>query len=308
MAASDSSSGGGLARRRHMDERTLRFIADADRRLQNLHSDSPKTDEEQAPAAPAPPRRPRPRVKVKPPKPTGAKAVFRDRVDAKVVLLSSPDHRLRAVYSPAQRVQLREVDRREAVWMPVWTVLTVVACAGVAIAICIQILGFGSNTVMQRAACGVLVVIAIAICVAILLRIQAHWHRLRPRGRVVPRDVADAYEVVRDAPELLANLGLPADRLGRVYDLLPAVEPLVDFLAQNAAASPGALRASTAYRQLIRAAAEVHVLIETCEERLGIRRRWAPEAWTGSANGATSATDAPGSLADLAELILPPQR
>jgi len=230
---------------------------------------------------------------------------FRDRVDAKAALLSSPDHRLRKVYTPAQRERVRDLDRRESVWMPVWTVLTVAACAVVTIAICIQILGFGSaDTTAERIACGALVLIAIGVCVFVLLRIQAHWQRMRPQGRAVPLDVADAYEVVRDAPELLASLGLPADRLGRVYDLLPAVEPLVDFLAQNVAASPGALRASSAYRQLIRAAAEIHVLIETCEERLGRRPRWTPDAWSGP----TAAAGTPDSLADLAELILPPRR
>jgi hypothetical protein len=75
---------------------------------------------------------------------------------------------------------------------------------------------------------------------------------------------------VRDGAGVLVELGVPPAALSRVADLLPQAELLVDFLVAHEARG-GVVRGHPAYDQLTLMGAEVTVLTDMAEERLGRR-------------------------------------
>jgi hypothetical protein len=103
-----------------------------------------------------------------------------------------------------------------------------------------------------------------------LTRSQDYFEARRPEGRRIRTDLADAYETVRDGAGVLVELGVPPAALSRVADLLPQAERLVDFLVGHEAGG-GVARGHPAYDQLTLMGAEVTVLTDMAEERLGRR-------------------------------------
>ena len=106
----------------------------------------------------------------------------------------------RAVFTPDELVISAAVERRAAVWVPVTTVGATVVSAVAAVVLASRLRADPSDPTGSQ-----LVVVTVTVCLlaaafGTLLRSEVHYDRLRPRGRTVRTDVADAYEAVRDAP------------------------------------------------------------------------------------------------------------
>jgi len=230
---------------------------------------------------------------------------FRERVDLKVPLLRYANNLHRVIHTPQERERLRQVDRRAAVWVPLATVGIIGFCAVIAVALAVRIIGDDTTSAGARSLTVVVVAGVVVGCFVLLLRSQDHWENLRPHGRVVRTDVADAYETVRDAPFVLVELGVNDERLGRVVDLLPIADRLVDFMVEHQATSTMPIKGHPVYEELIRMAAEVQVIVEMRQEALGHRAPVTGQQWWNTRVPARGEIAGFDSLADIAETIGP---
>ncbi len=235
---------------------------------------------------------------------------FKERVDEKVATLRYTHNLHRAILSPQERELRRYVDRRAAFWMPLMTLAAVVVCAVLSVSLAVRVVSSTQVSAEARSLAVGLIVVVLIGCFVFLLRAQDRWDNLRPYGRIVRNDVADAYETVRDSPYVLAGLGVPDKTLVRVVELLPVADRLVDFIVQQEAISSVPIKGHRAYEELIRMSAEVQVIIEMRQEELGRRPSYVPETSILVAeDGTVSSFD---SLEDLIDLIVvlpnPPRR
>lgn len=169
-------------------------------------------------------------------------------------------HLTRAVFTPEEAATAAMVERRAAVWVPTMTFVATVVSAIAAVVLATRLRSDPTDPDGNQ-----LVVVTVTVCLlaaafATLLRAEVHYERLRPTGRVVRHDVADAYEVVRDAPRRLVQREAPVEVLRRVVGLLPAAEQLVEILARYARDGGTRVRQHPAYERILRMRAEVEAL------------------------------------------------
>jgi hypothetical protein len=176
----------------------------------------------------------------------------------------------RVVHSPSELAQGREIEQQAAVWVPVVTFAVTAVCAVIVVLLATTLAGTPGHGRMSEA----LVVMAtlgfLAAGFSTLTRSQDYFEARRPGGRRIRTDLADAYETVRDGAGVLVELGVAPAALSRVADLLPQAERLVDVLVEHEARG-GVVRGHPAYDQLTLMGAEVTVLTDMAEERLGRR-------------------------------------
>jgi hypothetical protein len=166
----------------------------------------------------------------------------------------------RAVFTPDELVISAAVERRAAVWVPVTTVGATVVSAVAAVVLASRLRSDPTDPTGSQ-----LVVVTVTVCLlaaafGTLLRSEVHYDRLRPRGRTVRTDVADAYETVRDAPRRLVEADAPAEVLVRVVNLLPVAEQLVDAIVHYTREGGIRVKAHPAYERIVRMRAEVEAL------------------------------------------------
>jgi hypothetical protein len=166
----------------------------------------------------------------------------------------------RAVFTPDELAIAAAVERRAAVWVPVTTVGATVVSAVAAVVLASRLRSDPTDPTGSQ-----LVVVTVTVCLlaaafATLLRSEVHYDRLRPRGRTVRTDVADAYETVRDAPRRLVEMDAPAEVLVRVVNLLPVAEQLVDAIVHYTREGGIRVKAHPAYERIVRMRAEVEAL------------------------------------------------
>lgn len=166
----------------------------------------------------------------------------------------------RAVFTPDELVISAAVERRAAVWVPVTTVGATVVSAVAAVVLASRLRSDPTDPTGSQ-----LVVVTVTVCLlaaafGTLLRSEVHYDRLRPRGRTVRTDVADAYEAVRDAPRRLVEADAPAQVLVRVVNLLPIAEQLVDAIVHYTREGGIRVKAHPAYERIVRMRAEVEAL------------------------------------------------
>jgi hypothetical protein len=166
----------------------------------------------------------------------------------------------RAVFTPDELVIAAAVERRAAVWVPVTTVGATVVSAVAAVVLASRLRSDPTDPTGSQ-----LVVVTVTVCLlaaafGTLLRSEVHYDRLRPRGRTVRTDVADAYEAVRDAPRRLVEADAPAEVLVRVVNLLPVAEQLVDAIVHYTREGGIRVKAHPAYERIVRMRAEVEAL------------------------------------------------
>lgn len=166
----------------------------------------------------------------------------------------------RAVFTPDELVIAAAVERRAAVWVPVTTVGATVVSAVAAVVLASRLRSDPTDPTGSQ-----LVVVTVTVCLlaaafGTLLRSEVHYDRLRPRGRTVRTDVADAYETVRDAPRRLVEFDAPAEVLVRVVNLLPVADQLVDAIVHYAREGGIRVKAHPAYERIVRMRAEVEAL------------------------------------------------
>lgn len=187
-------------------------------------------------------------------------AVFAALVEDRVRRVRYSHGLTRAVYTVQEQATLAVVDRRAAVWVPAFTGAALV---GSAVAVLVLATRVGRDPQQQSGAAFTAVLGAVLLLGAsflALFRSEVHFARLRPAGRSVRADVADAYDVVRDAPRAFLHLGAGPDVLARIADLLPTADRLVDALVLYQASGGTLVRAHPAYDRIIRMRAEVEVL------------------------------------------------
>lgn len=195
---------------------------------------------------------------------------FARRVEERVVAARYHHHLERVVLTPHEQSRAKELDQQAAVWVPVVTFAVTAVCAVVVVFLATHFAGPSGPDGLGDLVVAVVMVGFLVAGFATLLRSQAYFEELRPVGRRVRCDVADAYETVRDAAAVFVELGVPPAALTRVADLLPQAERLLDFLVQLAAGG-GVVKGHPVYEQLIRMGAEVTVLTDMAEDRLGRR-------------------------------------
>jgi hypothetical protein len=166
----------------------------------------------------------------------------------------------RAVFTPDELVISAAVERRAAVWVPVTTVGATIVSAVAAVVLASRLRADPTDPTGSQ-----LVVVTVTVCLlaaafGTLLRSEVHYDRLRPRGRTVRTDVADAYEAVRDAPRRLVDADAPAQVLVRVVNLLPVAEQLVDAIVHYTREGGIRVKAHPAYERIVRMRAEVEAL------------------------------------------------
>lgn len=195
---------------------------------------------------------------------------FARRVADRLRLARYPHHLKRVVLSPAELAAERELEQRAAVWVPVVTFAVTAVCAVVVVLLAMTVAGDPAHGRLSEVVVVVATLGFLLVGFSTLARSQDYFAGQRPRGRRVRTDLADAYETVRDGVGVLVELGVPSAVLARVADLLPQAELLLDHLVEVGAAG-GAVRGHPAYEQLILMGAEVTVLTDLAEERLGRR-------------------------------------
>ena len=169
-------------------------------------------------------------------------------------------HLTRAVLTPEEAVTAVLVERRAAVWVPTLTFVATVVSAVAAVVLATRLRSDPADPSGNQLVVVTVTVGLLAAALATLLRAEAHYQRLRPVGRVVRHDVADAYEAVRDAPRRLVECGAPLLMLRRVAELVPAAEQLVDALAAYSLGGGTRVRQHPAYSRILRMRAEVEAL------------------------------------------------
>jgi hypothetical protein len=185
---------------------------------------------------------------------------FAELVEERVRRAHYAHHLTRPVFTPEESALAVLVERRAAVWVPTMTFVATVVSAVAAVVLATRLRSDPTDPSGNQ-----LVVVTVTVCLlaaafATLLRAEVHYDRLRPRGRVVRHDVADAYELVRDAPRRLVHHEASIDVLRRVADLLSTAELLVDALATYRAVGGTRVRAHPAYERILRMRAEVEAI------------------------------------------------
>lgn len=192
---------------------------------------------------------------------------FEELVEERVRRARYAHHLTRPVFTPAESAMASLVERRASVWVPTMTFVATIVSAIAAVVLATRLRSDPTDPSGNQ-----LIVVTITVCLlaaafATLLRAEVHYERLRPRGRVVRHDVADAYEVVRDAPRRLVQNDAPIDVLRRIAGLLATAEQLVDALAAYSAEGGTRVRAHPAYERILRMRAEVEALEFMLEEQ-----------------------------------------
>lgn len=192
---------------------------------------------------------------------------FEELVEERVRRARYAHHLTRPVFTPAESAMATLVERRASVWVPTMTFVATIVSAIAAVVLATRLRSDPTDPSGNQ-----LIVVTITVCLlaaafATLLRAEVHYERLRPRGRVVRHDVADAYEVVRDAPRRLVQNDAPIDVLRRIAGLLATAEQLVDALAAYSADGGTRVRAHPAYERILRMRAEVEALEFMLEEQ-----------------------------------------
>lgn len=195
---------------------------------------------------------------------------FARRVEERVRIARYPHSLKRVVHSPRELAEGREIEQQAAVWVPVVTFAVTAVCAVVVVLLATTVAGDPGHGRLAQAVVALATIAFLAAGFTTLTRSQDYFEARRPGGRLVRTDLADAYETVRDAAGVLVELGVPPAALARVADLLPQAERLVDLLVGHEARG-GVVRGHPAYDQLTLMGAEVTVLTDMAEERLGRR-------------------------------------
>jgi len=175
-------------------------------------------------------------------------------------------HLTRAVFTTEEAATAALVERRAAVWVPTMTFVATVVSGIAAVVLATRLRSDPTDPDGNQLLVVTITVCLLAAAFATLLRAEVHYDRLRPAGRVVRHDVADAYEVVRDAPLRLGQSDVPLPVLRRLVGLLPAAEQLVDALAAYALAGGTRVRQHPAYERILRMRAEVEALEAIIED------------------------------------------
>lgn len=191
---------------------------------------------------------------------------FEELVDERLRRARYGHHLTRAVFTPAELVAAEQVERRAAVWVPTMTFLATAVSAVAAVVLATRLRSDPADPGGNQLLVVTVTVCLLAAAFATLLRAEVHYQRLRPTGRVVRHDVADAYELVRDAPRRLAEDEVPLPVLRRVVGLLPTAEQLVSALAAYISDGGTRVRAHPAYERILRMRAEVEALEVMLEE------------------------------------------
>jgi hypothetical protein len=197
-------------------------------------------------------------------------AEFNRRVKERVRIARYPHNLKRTVYSPTELAEVRDIEQQAAVWVPVVTFAVTAVCAVIVVLLATTIAGDPQHGRASQALVALATVGFLAAGFMTLSRSQEYFDARRPDGRSLRTDCADAYETVRDGAAVLVELGVPPLALSRIADLLPQAERLVDFLVGYEARG-GVVRRHPAYDQLTLMGAEVTVLTDMAEERLGRR-------------------------------------
>lgn len=192
---------------------------------------------------------------------------FAELVEERVRRARYAHHLTRAVFTPGEAATAVVVERRAAIWVPTLTFVATLVSAAAAVVLATRLHGDPADPTGHQLLVVMITVCLLAAAFGILLRAEVHYERLRPRGRTVRHDVADAYEIVRDAPRRLVRNDAPLDVLRRVSDLLPAAEQLVDALVEYAAEGGSRVREHPAYERILRMRAEVEALEVILAER-----------------------------------------
>ncbi|WP_017936305.1 hypothetical protein [Nocardioides sp. Iso805N] len=192
---------------------------------------------------------------------------FEELVEERLRRARYAHHLTRPVFTPTESAMASLVERRASVWVPTMTFVATIVSAIAAVVLATRLRSDPTDPSGNQ-----LIVVTITVCLlaaafATLLRAEVHYERLRPRGRVVRHDVADAYEVVRDAPRRLVQNDAPIDVLRRIAGLLATAEQLVDALAAYSADGGTRVRAHPAYERILRMRAEVEALEFMLEEQ-----------------------------------------
>lgn len=241
-----------------------------------------------------------------------AAADFEQRVEERVRQATYLHGLRRVVHTPEEIARAREVERQASIWVPTSTFAVTSLCAVAAVGLAVRFSSDPTRSGFMAVLVAVATVGLIAAGFGALVRSQAYFDDQRPGGRLVRCDIADAYETVRDAPAVFIELGVPPAALSRVADLLPVAERLVDALAGYETAGGTRPKDQPAYDQIIRMAAEVTVLTDLAEERVGRRsarrRDRAAAVARGTQPEPEPVTVAFQSLADVAAVIAAPSR
>jgi len=192
---------------------------------------------------------------------------FAELVEERVRRARYAHHLTRAIFTPGEAATAVIVEKRAAVWVPTLTFVATLVSAAAAVVLATRLHGDPADPTGHQLLIVMITVCLLAAAFGILLRAEVHYERLRPRGRTVRHDVADAYEIVRDAPRRLVRLDAPLTVLRGVSDLLPAAEQMVDALVEYAAIGGSRVREHPAYERILRMRAEVEALEVILAER-----------------------------------------
>ncbi|MCA1983702.1 hypothetical protein [Nocardioides nematodiphilus] len=192
---------------------------------------------------------------------------FAELVEERVRRARYAHHLTRAIFTPGEAATAVIVEKRAAIWVPTLTFVATLVSAASAVVLATRLHGDPADPTGHQLLIVMITVCLLAAAFGILLRAEVHYERLRPRGRTVRHDVADAYEIVRDAPRRLVRVDAPLDVLRGVSDLLPAAEQMVDALVEYAAEGGSRVREHPAYERILRMRAEVEALEVILAER-----------------------------------------
>jgi hypothetical protein len=239
---------------------------------------------------------------------------FERRVNERVRVARYPHSLKRLTYSPRDLTRIKDLDAQAAVWVPVVTFAVTAVCAMIVVILATQVADDSTRGKTADLVVGVVVLVFLGAGFGTLVKSQAYFDRLRPPGRFVRTDLADAYETIRDGAAVFLDLGVVPQALSRIADLLPQSEGLLDVIVDLDARGIS-IKGHAAYEQLIRMGAEVTVLTDMAEERLGrrsLRRKDRNATADRNEPRLIDETLTPfQTLADLAEMIgieIPPPR
>ena len=185
---------------------------------------------------------------------------FQALVEERLALAKYSHPLARAVLTPEEMVISEVVERRASVWVPVSTLTATVVSAVAAVVLASRLGSDPSQLDGGQFGVVAVTVLLLAASFVTLLRAEVHFEKLRPKGRVVRADVADAYDAVRDAPRRMLEANAPHQVLVRVAGLLAPAERLVDAIVEYTNSGGLKVKAHPAYERLLRMRAEVEAL------------------------------------------------
>ncbi|SFC49435.1 hypothetical protein SAMN04487968_10763 [Nocardioides terrae] len=194
---------------------------------------------------------------------------FARRVEERAGLAAYRHGTRRVVHTLGELAEVRDVRRHANVWVPLATFAVTAVCA-VLVALLTTTLAEPGHGWATELAAGIVTIAVVVGGFAVLTRAQDHFEERGPRGRLVRADLADAYETIRDGTAVLVRLGVPPSALAMVADLLPRADRMLGLLVEHEARG-GDVRRHAAYGALIRMGAQVTVLTDMAEERMGQR-------------------------------------